>query len=191
MKLSDLIKKRTSDVAELVFSLSDDVICRDIQLALDLLGKAVLNGSPILVFGNGGSASDAQHIVAELVGKFLKERPSINAICLNSNTSILTAWSNDFSYDDVFSRQIEAFRTQDAVCWGISTSGNSQNIVRGIEKAKSLGMDTITLCGAGGGQLNELSDVCIKVTSNSTPRIQEMHLIIYHLMCEVLEIGVV
>ena len=91
----------------------------------------------------------------------------------------------------MFSRQIEAFRTQDAVCWGISTSGNSQNIVRGIEKAKSLGMDTITLCGAGGGQLNELSDVCIKETSNSTPRIQEMHLIIYHLMCEVLEIGVV
>ena len=190
MKISDKHKKRTSDVTQLISTLSDEIICKDIQRALELLGKAVRNGSPILVFGNGGSASDAQHIVAELVGKFLKERPSINAICLNSNTSTLTAWSNDASYDDVFARQIEAFRTQNAVCWGISTSGNSQNIVKGVKKAKSMGMDTITLCGAGGGQLNELSDVCIKVTSNSTPRIQEMHIIIYHLMCEVLEIGV-
>ena len=190
MKLSDLLRKRTDDVTKLISSLSDEVICNDIQRALELLTKAVQNGSPILVFGNGGSASDAQHIVGELVGKFLKERPSINAICLNSNTSILTAWSNDVDYDDVFSRQIEAFRSQSVVCWGISTSGNSQNVIKGIEKAKSLGMDTITLCGAGGGQLDEVSDVCIKVTSNSTPRIQEMHIIIYHLMCEVLEIGV-
>ena len=190
MELSDLLKKRASDLNELTLSLNDDVMCNNIQRALELLGRGVKNGLPILVFGNGGSASDAQHIVGELVGKFLQERPSINAICLNSNTSVLTAWSNDVDYDDIFSRQIDAFRSQGAVCWGISTSGNSQNVVKGIEKAKSLGMDAITLCGAGGGQLNALSDVCIKVDSNSTPRIQEMHIIIYHLICEVLENGV-
>lgn len=187
MKISDLLIKRTNDVTELVLALRDDNMSRDIQNALKYLTKAARNGSPILVFGNGGSASDAQHIVGELVGKFLKTRPSINAICLNSNTSVLTAWSNDFDYADIFSRQIEAFRRQDAVCWGISTSGNSQNVVRGIQKAKSLGMDTITLCGAGGGKLNGLSDVCIKVDSKSTPRIQEMHIVIYHLICEILE----
>tara|TARA_A100001011_G_scaffold381755_1_gene450685 strand:+ start:199 stop:774 length:576 start_codon:yes stop_codon:yes gene_type:complete len=190
MKLSGLIKKRTSDVTKLISSLENEVMCEDIHQALTILGKAVQNGSPILVFGNGGSASDAQHIVGELVGNFLRERRPINAICLNSNASVLTAWSNDVNYDEVFSRQVEAFKGQSAVCWGISTSGNSQNVVKGIEKAKSLGMPTITLCGAGGGQLHKLSDVCIKVSSKSTPRIQEMHVIIYHLMCEVLEIGV-
>ena len=190
MELSDLIKKRTIDVRQLILSLDDKVILNDILRALELLIKAVRGGSPILVFGNGGSASDAQHIVAELVGKFLKDRPPINAICLNSNTSVMTAWSNDNDYNHVFSRQIEAFQRQNVVCWGISTSGNSQNVVNGIETAKSLGMDTITLCGAGGGRLDKLSDVCIKVASTSTPRIQEMHIIIYHLICEVLEIGV-
>ncbi len=190
MKISELLKKRTGDLTVLISSLNDDLIVKDIQRAVALLGKAIQNGSPILVFGNGGSASDAQHIVGELVGNFLKKRRPLNAICLNSNTAILTAWSNDVDYDDVFSRQIEAFQGQNVVCWGISTSGNSQNVVKGIKKAKSLGMATLTLCGAGGGQLDEFSDVCIKVSSTSTPRIQEMHIIIYHLICEVLEIGV-
>ena len=162
MELSKFLEKRIANVAKLTLSLNSDILANDIQRAIGLLDHAVQKGAPILVFGNGGSASDAQHIVGELVGNFLKKRRPINAICLNSNTAILTAWSNDVGYDDVFSRQIEAFQGQNAVCWGISTSGNSLNVVTGIEKAKSLGMATITLCGAGGGQLDELSDVCIK-----------------------------
>jgi D-sedoheptulose 7-phosphate isomerase len=191
MKISNLLKNRTEDVVELMMSLNNESMAKDIQKAIELLNKAVQNGAPILVFGNGGSASDAQHIVGELVGKFLKERKAINAICLNANTSVITAWSNDVSYEDIFARQIEAFGNKPALCWGISTSGNSQNVVNGIKKATELGMDTITLCGNGGGQLNKLSDVCIDVNSSSTPRIQEMHIIIYHLICEILEAEVI
>lgn len=190
MELAKLLKKRVNNVAELAMSLNSNIIANDVEGAIKLLENAIQKGTPILVFGNGGSASDAQHIVAELVGKFLKDRKSINAICLNSNVSVLTAWSNDVSYDDLFARQIEAFRNQKAVCWGISTSGNSKNVVNGIKKARELGMDTITLCGNNGGKLNDLSDICIKVNSGSTPRIQELHIIIYHLICEVLEMGV-
>ncbi|MDC3067728.1 SIS domain-containing protein [Paracoccaceae bacterium] len=189
MKLLDILKERTIELNNLTATLNDEKMLIDIQSSIDLLSKAVNSRSPILIFGNGGSASDAQHIVGELVGKFLKKRKPVNAICLNSNTSVLTAWANDVAYDDIFSRQIEAFHGQDTLCWGISTSGNSRNVVRGIEKANSLGMDTISLSGSGGGKLLELCDVCINVRSNSTPRIQEMHIIIYHLICEVLEIG--
>lgn len=187
MELFQILKRRTEEVSRLTAQLADETLSQDIAHALIYLKKAILDRAPILVFGNGGSASDAQHIVGELVGKFLKNRRAINAVCLNSNTSVLTAWSNDFSYDDVFSRQIEAFRGQNAVCWGISTSGNSLNVVRGIKTAREYDMATITLCGAGGGELNNISDVCIKAPAKSTPRIQEMHIIIYHLICEILE----
>ena len=136
----------------------------------------------------GGSAADALHITGELVGKFLIDRKAININCLNANVSVLTAWANDFSFDTVFERQIEAYGSKGGVCWGLSTSGNSINVINGFIKAKKLGMSTLAFTGKDGGELKKFSDLIICIPSSSTPRIQEVHLIVYHYICEQLEI---
>lgn len=141
----------------------------------------------LLVCGNGGSASDAMHITGELVGRFLKERRGLKAICLSSNPAVLTAWSNDYSYDTVFSRQTEAYGEPGGVILGISTSGNSRNVIAAFEVAKSLGMTTIALTGEGGGKMAELSDILLDVPSRSTPLIQQVHICLYHYLCEQVE----
>ena len=142
---------------------------------------------PILICGNGGSASDALHISGELVGQFLKKRKPINIICLNTNVSVMTAWSNDYKYESVFARQVEAHGKKGAVLWGITTSGNSKNIVNAFIKAKELKMKTIGLTGFNGGKILNLSDILLCVPSKSTPRIQEIHILIYHHICEMIE----
>lgn len=155
--------------------------------AIDAIATALELGNPLLVAGNGGSASDAMHITGELVGRFLKERRALNCICLSCNPAVLTAWANDYSYDTVFSRQVEAYGVPGAILLGISTSGNSKNIVEAFKVARSSGVTTIALTGQGGGKLTELSDILIDVPSTSTPLIQQVHLCLYHYICEQVE----
>jgi D-sedoheptulose 7-phosphate isomerase len=155
--------------------------------ALETITGALRTGKPLLVCGNGGSAADAMHITGELVGRFLLERRALNAICLAANPSVLTAWANDYGFETVFSRQVEAYGSPGAVLLGISTSGNSKNVIAAFEQARALGMKTIALTGEGGGQLAALSDYLFAVPSRSTPLIQQTHLCLYHYLCQSIE----
>lgn len=141
----------------------------------------------ILCFGNGGSASDSQHIAAELVGRFKKDRPALAAIALTVNTSILTAIANDYGYEFVFCRQIEALGRKNDIAIGISTSGKAKNVAAGIKQAKKMGLKTIALTGADGGDLVKLADISLIVPSAITARIQEAHITIGHIICELVE----
>lgn len=144
-------------------------------------------GGKILVFGNGGSAADSQHIVAELVGRFKKERRPLPAIALTANTSTLTAIANDYGYDATFARQVEALGKKGDIAFGISTSGNSKNVIEAISKAKSIGLKTISLLGCDGGKLKGLCDIAIVAGCKDTPRVQESHIMIGHIICELIE----
>lgn len=158
-----------------------------VEAAVSAVTGALSEGKPLLVCGNGGSAADAMHITGELVGRFLMERRALNAICLSSNPSVLTAWANDYSYDTVFSRQTEAYGQPGAVILGISTSGNSKNVVAAFEQAHSIGMRTVALTGEGGGRLALVSDYLFAVPSRSTPLIQQVHICLYHFLCQEIE----
>jgi len=155
--------------------------------AADALVAAYQNGRKALFFGNGGSAADAQHLAAEFVGRYLRERPPMPALALTVNTSILTAIGNDYSYDAVFARQLEALGNKGDVAVGISTSGNSRNVVEGIQRARQLGLYTIALTGASGGALRTIADILIAVPSDQTPRIQECHILAGHALCDAVE----
>ncbi len=137
--------------------------------------------------GNGGSASDAQHIAGELVGRYLKERQALNVICLSDNPVILTALGNDYGYEAVFSRQVEAYGQEGGVLLGLSTSGNSPNVIRAFEQAKKQSMTTIALTGEGGGRLAPLTDILLDIPSRITPHIQQAHILFYHYYCEQIE----
>jgi D-sedoheptulose 7-phosphate isomerase len=145
--------------------------------------NALQNGGKVLLMGNGGSAADAQHIAAELVGRYLCERKGLPAIALTTDTSILTAVGNDYGYNAVFSRQIEALAQPQDIVVAYSTSGNSSNACEAITKAKDIGCYTVALTGESGGELKNLVDTCICVPSPSTPRIQEAHAFIGHMLC--------
>jgi len=149
--------------------------------------NALKNGGKILFFGNGGSAADSQHAAAEFIGRFQKERKALAAIALTTDTSILTALSNDYSYEVVFARQIEGLAKENDIAFGISTSGNSKNVIEGINKAKEMGLKTITLTGCGGGKLAKISDINLIVPSKNTARIQESHLCMIHTICQLVE----
>jgi len=152
-----------------------------------VLIEALRNGKKILFFGNGGSAADAQHLAAELVGRYYHDRVALPALALTVNTSTLTAISNDYSFEEVFARQLEALGQPGDVAFAISTSGNSENVLRGVRAAKARGLLTVGLTGYGGGQLKSLVDYCICVPSKDTPRIQEAHILIGHILCELIE----
>ena len=158
-----------------------------VDAAISLLTDVFQRRGKLLVFGNGGSAADAQHICGELVGRFLLNRAPLSAIALTSDSSVLTAWSNDFEFETIFSRQVEAHGRTGDVAWGISTSGNSANVVSALQAAKSLGMKTIGMTGDGGGALAAHCDVLLAVPLKSTPDIQEIHQISYHYICEQVE----
>jgi len=155
--------------------------------AISSMTAALGSGKPLLICGNGGSASDAMHITGELVGRFLLERRALKAICLSSNPAVLTAWANDYSFETVFSRQVEAYGEPGAAILGISTSGNSKNVIEAFRQARSMGMTTIALTGEGGGRLAPLSDYLFAVPSKSTPMIQQVHICLYHYLCEAIE----
>ncbi len=153
------------------------------EAAIDSLKK----GGKLIIFGNGGSASDSQHIAAELVGRFKKERAGLAALALTTNTSIITALANDYGYEVVFSRQIEALAGKCDLALGISTSGKAKNVALGLKQAKKMGLKTIALTGGDGGELVKIADISLVVPSNVTARIQEAHITIGHIICELIE----
>ncbi len=159
----------------------------DVQRAIDLLIERLRAGNKLLVCGNGGSAADAIHICGELMGRFLKERQALPAIALNVNPSVLTAWSNDYGFDTAYARQVEALAGQGDVVWGISTSGNSKNVVKALKAARAKKAWTLGLTGSGGGAMAEYCDVLLAVPLTLTPRIQEVHVATYHAICEAVE----
>jgi len=153
----------------------------------DLIAEAMQRGNKLLICGNGGSAADAQHMAGEFVCRFHKDRAPLPALALSTDTSVLTAISNDYSYTDVFGRQVLAHGKEGDVLFGISTSGNSENVRCAFEAAKRLGVRTVLLTGERPSDMETLADVIIKAPSTNTPRIQEMHLIIEHVICEAIE----
>jgi D-sedoheptulose 7-phosphate isomerase len=155
--------------------------------AVDCIVGALSSGKTLLVCGNGGSAADAMHITAELVGRFLEERRGWPVICLSGNPAVLTSWSNDHSFDSVFARQVEAYGAPGSVLLGLSTSGTSRNVVAAFELARKMEMRTIALTGEGGGTLATLSDFLLAVPSRHTPLVQQVHLCLYHYLCEHVE----
>ena len=157
------------------------------ERAIELICAELRQNRPLLVCGNGGSAADAEHIACELVGRFLKDRRALNAICLVSNSAALSAWANDCDYDDVFARQVEAHGANGGVLMVLSTSGNSQNVVRAAQAAKRLGLPVIALTGQGGGELGKHCDVLLDVPCDKTPLIQQVHICLYHYICERVE----
>jgi D-sedoheptulose 7-phosphate isomerase len=153
----------------------------------EILIDALRNGNKLMVFGNGGSAADSQHIAAEFVGRFAFNRPALPALALSVNTSCLTAIGNDYGFDLVFARQIEALARRGDVAVGISTSGNSPNVIRGLESAGRIGVRTVGFTGASGGKLKQTAEFCLCAPSEETPRIQECHILMGHILSEIAE----
>jgi D-sedoheptulose 7-phosphate isomerase len=156
-------------------------------LAAEALIAAYRGGHKALFFGNGGSAADAQHLAAEFLGRYLRERHPMPAVALNADTSAVTAIANDYGYEHVFSRQLQALAAPGDVAVGISTSGNSQSVLEALTIARKMGLYTIGLTGATGGRMRELVDVLIAAPSNETPRIQECHILVGHALCDAVE----
>jgi D-sedoheptulose 7-phosphate isomerase len=159
--------------------------------SIEFLAKSCVevykNGKKTMLAGNGGSAADAQHIAAELVGRYGFDRPSIPSLALTTDTSNLTAIGNDYGYDKVFSRQLEGMGNKGDIFIGISTSGNSQNIINAFESAKTKGITTVAFVGKDGGKMAKMADISLIVPSNDTPRIQESHILIGHILCDIIE----
>ncbi len=177
-----------------IFRESADLKLRFIRQNADLLNqvvsllvKAFKKGNKVLLFGNGGSAADAQHLAAEFVNRFLIERPPLPAIALTTDTSILTSISNDYGYADSFSKQIKALGKEGDVAFGISTSGSAVNVIKAMKVAKEMGLKTVGLTGMGGGELAKAVDLAIVVDSAVTPRIQEVHITVGHVICEMVD----
>ena len=164
-------------------------IGHSVEVAAKLCLDCLKNGNKILLFGNGGSAADAQHIAAELVGRYKTERKGLAAIALSTDTSALTAISNDYGYDCVFDRQVEALANTGDVAIGISTGGSSANVASALKLAKDLDCKTIGFSGCGGGEMNELCDINIVVPAQDTARIQEMHIVIGHTICHLIDLA--
>jgi D-sedoheptulose 7-phosphate isomerase len=183
--LTEKIKQRIGETIDTARELSGQA--GNLAQIAALLIRTYQSGNKLLLFGNGGSAADAQHIAAELVGRFLKERNPLPALALTVNTSILTAVGNDYGYDQIFVRQLEALGGPGDVAFALSTSGNSPNIIAGVQAAKQQGLVTVGLTGRGGGRLKAETDYCLCVPADSSPRIQEMHILVGHILCELIE----
>lgn len=166
--------------------LADEQLIANIHKVVEICIDALNSGKKILLAGNGGSAADAQHIAAELVSRFFYDRPGLPAVALTTDTSILTAIGNDYGYERVFARQIQSLGNAGDVFIGITTSGNSKNILAAINEAKDKGVNTVGLCGNAGAIL-DIADVCLSVPSNVTPFIQESHIMIGHIICALIE----
>lgn len=179
------IIKDSIDVKQLI--LKDKDLVKRINDAAAMCVESLKNGGKIHFCGNGGSASDAQHLAAELSGRFYYDRPPLNAEALHVNTSYLTAVANDYSYDMVYARMLQASAKKGDVFVAISTSGNSANILKAIEVAKAIGVKTIGMTGETGGKMADVCDIMLNVPSKCTPRIQESHIMIGHIICEIIE----
>jgi len=157
--------------------------------AVDAIADAFGNGQALLVFGNGGSAADAQHFVTEFVGRYQRERRAVPALALTADTSLMTAVANDYGFERVFARQIEAFGAPGDIALGITTSGNSPNVVEGLKAASERGMIAIALTGRDGGAAGQLADIHVNVPHEATARVQEAHIVLLHAICELVEEG--
>jgi len=190
MEIQQIIKKQIQDsvsIKEMI--LKDEIIIQNVAKAAEMVLDCYKSGNKTLLAGNGGSAADAQHIAGEFVSRFYFDRPGIPSIALTTDTSILTAIGNDYGYEKLFERQVQAHGNQGDVFIGISTSGNSQNIVNALIECKEKGVRTIGLTGRKSARMDDLCDVCIKVPSDETPRIQESHILIGHIICCIVEEG--
>jgi D-sedoheptulose 7-phosphate isomerase len=167
--------------------LADPELLQDVERVGRAIIQALQSGGKVLLFGNGGSAADAQHFAAELVGRYKLERPGLPALALTVNTSVLTAIANDYSFDQVYARQVQALGGRGDVAIGISTSGNSTGVVLAIEAARAKGLITVGMTGSSGGKLKSHVDVCLRVPSEQTPRIQESHILLAHILCDFVE----
>ena len=183
--MEKIIAQRFQEHLDLVTQVQGDKqLMEQLAAAAGLIKTALAGGHKLLFCGNGGSAADAQHWAAEFVGRFQKERRGLPAIALTVDTSILTAVANDYGYERVFSRQVEALGQPGDVLIGVSTSGNSGNVVAAVELAKTLGLKTVGLTGFGGGKLAKLADVCLVIPCKVTARVQEVHSLMGHILCE-------
>ena len=185
--MENIIKQRFVDHLEVAQAVMDSSILKQIETIATVIKKALVEGHKVLFCGNGGSAADSQHLAAEFVGRFQKERRGLPAIALTVDTSILTAVGNDYGYDKVFVRQVEALAQAGDVLVGISTSGNSANVVEAIELAKTKGVYCVGMTAAVGGKMATLCDECIAVPAKITARAQEMHILIGHILCELVD----
>lgn len=181
-----IIENNLSESIELLKGILDNQMA-EIEKIADVFIACLKNGRKIILFGNGGSAADAQHLAAELVGRFEKNRKALAALSLSTNISNITALANDFGFETVFSRQIEALGIRGDVALGISTSGESKNVIEGILKAKKMGLTTVGFTGCSGGQLSKICDLSFIVNSKRTCRIQEMHITAGHIICSLAE----
>ena len=184
--MKEHIISRLRESAELKLRFAKESV-NDIVEATKIIQKSIKSGGKVLIFGNGGSAADAQHIASEFVNKFSKDRKAFSAIALTTDTSLLTSIGNDRSFSNIFSRQIEALGRKGDVAWGISTSGKSKNVVSALEVAQSLGLKTILLTGSEVGKIGDSVNCLIRIPSKSTPRIQELHITVAHIICELVE----
>jgi D-sedoheptulose 7-phosphate isomerase len=179
-----LIKESINVKATII---TEPSITKELAKVSECLVNVFKNKNKLMLCGNGGSAADAQHIAAELSGRFYLDRPPLDAEALHVNSSYLTAVANDYSFDVIYSRMVEAKAKKGDALIAISTSGNSKNIIQAVKKAKELGVITIGFTGEHGGELKNLCDYCIQVPSNDTPRIQECHILFGHILCEIIE----
>jgi D-sedoheptulose 7-phosphate isomerase len=189
-RFNDIVRDRIQRSIDVKQSLLVDSDFQDLVLQVSIqIVNSLRAGGKVIFFGNGGSAADAQHLAAEFTGRYLIERRALPALALNANTSSLTAIGNDYGFDLVFARQLEALGNAGDVAIGISTSGNSSNVLRALEVARVKSICTVTLTGASGGRMKDAADYPICVPSEETPRIQECHVLIGHLICEIVELA--
>ncbi len=181
--MEEVVRNKLKESADIKLSVNAATIVEIAQSIIDTYNK----GGKVVLFGNGGSAADAQHIAAELVGKYKMIRKPLPAISLTTNTSIITACANDYGYESVFTRQVQALVEKDDVVIGISTSGSSPNVLEGIKAAKEIGAKTVGFTGEQGSKLGNIVDICLAVPSNDTPRIQEAHITAGHIICFLVE----
>jgi D-sedoheptulose 7-phosphate isomerase len=184
--MKELVISNLRESADVKLQMAKESLDDIVQVA-EVVHRALKSGKKLLIFGNGGSASDSQHIAAEFVNRYMINRKALPAIALTTDTSILTSIANDFSYNDIFSRQIEALGSKGDIAWGITTSGKSVNVLKAFEVAKALELKTVALCGSSINKLKKNVDHIIKVPSSSTQRIQEAHITVAHIICELVE----
>jgi len=185
MNYDEIIEKLFEEGASCI--LNSKTLSKKISQVIDIIIQCYKNGNKVVIFGNGGSAADSQHFAAELIGRYQLDRSSLPAIALTTDTSVITALGNDFGFENIFARQCECLANKNDVVIAISTSGKSENVINGIIKSKNNNAITIGLTGGDGGDLEKLVDILILVDSKSTPRIQEVHRIIIHTICDLVE----
>lgn len=184
--MEDLVIKIFRESCDLKEAFLNENLGRLVRV-VEVITEALKGGKKILLFGNGGSAADAQHLAAEFVNRFLIERPPLPAIALTTDSSVITSIGNDYEFTEIFSKQIKALGEEGDVAWGISTSGRSKNVLKGLIQAKKMGLVTVALTGRDGGEIAGVADYPLNVASDSTPRVQEVHITVGHVICQLVD----